>query len=70
MRSRRDSIASDNLGLLLDAICNTFGAVLLIAILVAVLLSTSAKELIPSEEQLALLETLNNEKDRQISLKK
>ena len=69
MRSRRDSIASDNLGLLLDAICNTFGAVLLIAILVAVLLSTSAKELIPSEEQLALLETLNNEKDRQISLK-
>jgi hypothetical protein len=68
MRSRRDSLATDNLGLLLDAICNTFGAVLLIAILVAVLLSTSAKELIPSEEQLALLETLNNVKDQRISL--
>ena len=68
MRSRRDSVASDNLGLLLDAICNTFGAILLIAILVAVLLSTSAKEIIPSEEQIAMLETLNNEKDRQISL--
>ena len=42
----------DGLGLLLDAICNTFGAVLLIAILVAIILNTSVKNAVPTDEEI------------------
>jgi transposase len=52
MRRRQTSIIGDNLGLLLDAICNTFGAVLLIAILVAIILNTSVKNVLPTEEEI------------------
>ena len=52
MRRRQTSIIGDNLGLLLDAICNTFGAVLLIAILVAIILNTSVTNVLPTEEEI------------------
>jgi len=52
MRHRRTSHTDDGLGLLLDAICNTFGAVLLIAILVAIILNTSVKNAVPTDEEI------------------
>ena len=40
--SRKSSASSDSLDLLLDTICNTFGGVLFIAMLVIILLNISA----------------------------
>ena len=58
MRGRRTSIIGDNLGLLLDAICNTFGAVLLIAILVAIILNTAVRNVLPTDDELERARTL------------
>ncbi len=43
MRRRNSTISSDSLELLLDTICNTFGAVIFISMLAAVLVSRSSR---------------------------
>lgn len=52
MATRRKSSAPDSLELLLDTICNTFGGVLFMAILIAVLIRTSGKLVHTSQKEI------------------
>jgi len=50
-RRRRRAASPDSLELLLDTICNTFGSVLFLAILIAVLIQTSESRSMPAVSQ-------------------
>ena len=58
--SRRRKNDTGSLDLLLDTICNTFGGILLIALLVIVLLNTTSKTKAVGDTEKSQLEMLDN----------
>lgn len=64
MKRRRTQDSSDSLDLLLDTICNTFGAVIFISILIAILVGRSGNGTTDNHEQTAAEEAIQNQQQR------